>query len=106
MNRSRWLYRVAAVTFAMALIVFATPTLATVEALSIGDVTFGWGHVLVLITCGALYGDMRTNIARDREEKRREREESLKDQHQHREEVRAEFKELRSEIRELWAERR
>ena len=95
MKPSRWLYRVATATFAASLIVFATPTLATVAAVSIGDVTFGWGHVLVLIACGALYGDTRTNRARDREEQKRDREE-----------VRAELKELRSELHQLWAERR
>lgn len=94
MKPSRWLWRFAVAFYSAGLLVFATPTLATVAAVSIGDVTFGWGHVLILIAAGALWGDVRTNRARDREEQKRDRDET-----------RAEIRELRHEIKELWTEK-
>jgi len=94
MTPSRWLWRVSVVSFAASLVFFAAPTLASVAAVSVGDLNFSWGHVLVLIAAAGAYGDMRTNRARDREEQKRDREE-----------IRAEMHEMRNEIKELWNRR-
>lgn len=95
MRPSRWLWRIASGAFSAAVLVFASPTLAGVAAVSLGDVQFSWGHVLALIAAAAAWGDARTNRQRDREEQKRDRDET-----------RAEIRELRHEIKELWAERR
>lgn len=90
-----WMWRLAVAFYSAGLIVFALPALAAVSAISIGDVTFGWGHVLVLIGIGAAWQDVKTNRARDREEQKRDRDE-----------IRAEVREMRNEIKDLWNERR
>lgn len=59
MKPSRWMWRVAALALSGSLYVFAFPALASVAAVSIGDVTFGWGHVLVLIAAAGAWGDSR-----------------------------------------------
>lgn len=94
MKVSRWAWRVAWATLGGALWIFASPTLAGIAAVSIGEVTFGWGHVLVLVSVAAAWQDMKTNRARDREEQKRDRDE-----------IRAEVRELRNELKDLWAER-
>lgn len=92
---SRWLWRVGVALYSASLIVFAFPALAAVSALSIGDVTFGWGHVLMLFGIGAAWQNEKTSRLRDREEQKRDRDE-----------IRSEVREMRSEIKELWSERR
>lgn len=94
MKPSRWLWRVATWACAGAALVFASPTLAAVSAVSVGEIQFSWGHVLALIAAAAAWGDARTNRLRDREEMKRDREET-----------RAEIRELRHEMKELWTER-
>lgn len=101
MKPSRWMWRMGALFYTASLFIFANPSLAAVAAVSIGDVTFGWGHVLVLIACGMVWGDSRTNRIRDREDQKRDRDQQAKD----REEWRAEVREMRAEIKELWSER-
>ena len=59
MKPSVWMWRVAAASLSGSLFVFALPALASVAAVSIGDVTFGWGHVLVLIAAAGAWGDSR-----------------------------------------------
>lgn len=93
--QSIWLWRIARASFAASLLVFASPTIASVAAVSVGDVQFSWGHVLVLIAAGAVWGDARTNRLRDREEQKRDRDE-----------LRAEVREFRTELKEIWDELR
>ena len=64
MKESKWMWRVGVASFSAGVLIIGSPTLASVSAVSLGDVTFSWGHVLVLIAAASVWGDARARQTR------------------------------------------
>lgn len=64
MRGGAWMWRLGVATFGAGVLIIGSPALSAVSAVSLGDVTFSWGHVLVLIAAASVWGDSRARQTR------------------------------------------